>query len=48
MVEQDGRAGYQLAGILSWGIGCSEPHQPGVYTRVSRFLPWIRSVIREE
>ena len=39
---------YQLAGILSWGIGCSEAHQPGVYTRVSKFLPWIQSVIREE
>ena len=48
MVVEEGQDRYQLAGILSWGIGCSEAHQPGVYTRVSKFLPWIRSVIREE
>ena len=48
VVVEDDQDRYQLAGILSWGIGCSEAHQPGVYTRVSKFLPWIRSVIREE
>lgn len=31
-----------LAGITSWGHNCAEPQYPGVYTLVSRFLPWIK------
>ena len=34
---------FELVGITSWGKGCGEPNQPGVYTRVSSFLSWIES-----
>ena len=32
-------------GITSFGIGCGEKGEPGVYTRVSYYINWINSVI---
>ncbi|XP_316523.5 trypsin [Anopheles gambiae] len=32
----------RLAGILSTGLGCGQANNPGVYTQIRYYLPWIR------
>ena len=49
LVVADGEGGWQLAGLVSFGIGCARPTFYGVYTRVSQYHDWILAqIIREE
>ncbi|GJQ86785.1 CLIPD7 [Trypoxylus dichotomus] len=43
IVMEEGR--WTLAGIISAGFGCGEPHQPGIYHSVATTTDWIKSVI---
>ena len=38
----NGRTKHVLAGIVSYGQGCGEKDRPGIYTRISAYLDWIK------
>lgn len=47
MISTSNHGQTMIIGIVSTGIGCGRPYLPGIYTRISEFIPWINSIILE-
>ncbi|XP_026959397.1 neurotrypsin isoform X2 [Sagmatias obliquidens] len=45
MCERPGES-WVVYGVTSWGYGCGVKDSPGVYTKVSAFVPWIKSITK--
>lgn len=36
---------YSVVGVTSFGKACGIKNVPGVYTRVSQYIPWIENIV---
>lgn len=36
---------FRQVGITSTGLPCAQENSPGLYTRISSFIPWIESIV---
>ncbi|WP_169054102.1 serine protease [Nitratireductor sp. XY-223] len=45
IIVRDGKTGYLLIGVVSFGRGCALEGYPGVYARTSHYRDWIFSTV---
>jgi secreted trypsin-like serine protease len=45
LLYQQANGRWSVVGIVSGGQGCGDPTKPGIYTRVSAYVDWIKSTV---
>lgn len=45
ILNQSPRCTYSIVGVTSFGKFCGFKNSPAVYTRVSKYVPWIESIV---
>lgn len=38
---------HEQFGVISFGIGCGTENSPGIYSRLTTFLPWVKRIISD-
>ncbi|MCP3105128.1 serine protease [Myxococcus sp. K15C18031901] len=46
LVFKNGAGKFVQQGIVSFGVGCARAGLPGIYARVSTYIPWINAQIK--